>query len=174
MDRVKFFRDHYRVGKETVAGHIPPEVLARTVTKVLAITHSALLNSVPEKVRPRVAYLCSVKLARLAIRVANGMSGLYAEGSTPRRTLLTVVWPLALAAFALGVGGVLGVVYPGDAQGLFWTLLAVPVVSLVLWGQFKDAGAGAAVRLALVIGVGALAIWKFAEIIQLLRAHPGG
>lgn len=173
-DRVEFFKDHYRVGKETVAGHIPPEVLARTVTKALAVAHRALLNSVPEKVRSRVAGLGSVKLAGRAIGFANGLSGLYADGSTRRRTLLTVAWTLALAALALGVGAGMGVVHPGGAQGLFWTLLAVPVVGLVLWGQFKGAGAGAAVRLALGIGVGALAIWKATELIKSLWAHLGG
>ena len=65
----------------------------------------------------------------------------------------------------------MGVVH---AQGLFWTLLAVPVVGLILWGQFKGAGAGAAVRLALGIGVGALAIWKATELIKSLWAHLGG
>jgi hypothetical protein len=174
VDRVEFFKDHYRVGKETVAGHIPPEVLARTVTKALAIAHRALLNSVPEKVRSRVAGLGSVKLAGRAIGVANGLSGLYADGSTGRRTLLTVAWTLALAALALGVGVALGVVQPGGAQGLFWTLLAVPVVGLVLWGEFFGAGWYAAVRLALGIGVGVLAIWKAAELIKSLWAHLGG
>ncbi len=160
LDRVAFFREHYRVGRESVAGHIPPEVLANTATKALNVAYRAMLNALPPDLRPRFARLRPVKTVGRALAVGHGLSTLYAEGRAGRRTLLTTASTLALAAVAITVGVAAGVVRPGEtSQGLFWGALAAPVVVLVLWSQVKSGGLAAAIRTAAVIAVLALAIW---------------
>lgn len=166
LDRVAFFKDHYRVGAESVGGHIPAEVLARTATKALAVAYRAVLNGLPDDVRPRFERLGPVKVLGRTITLGHGLSGLFATSRQSRRTLFIAVWVLALIALGLMLGVATGALKPGEGvQGLFWLIVAAPVVTLALWTEFKSRGIGAAIRWVLGLGVLALALWKAVEVL---------